>query len=122
MQLYGPTIAFDDTILNPTVSNLEAGIYKFKLSLTSSSLASTGEVLVIVQEGANSLPTVSISSPEDGAVFVNGDDVLIRALASDIDGEITAVKFYNGTTLIGEKTSSPVVSLVILPLVTIYYR
>ena len=38
---------------------------------------------------------------------MNGDDVLIRALASDIDGEITAVKFYNGTTLIGEKTSSP---------------
>ena len=34
---------------------------------------------------------------------MNGDDVLIRALASDIDGEITAVKFYNGTTLIGEK-------------------
>ena len=108
-QLYGPTtVGFDDiTIINPTVSNLEAGIYKFKLSLVSSNQASTNEVLVIVQEGANSLPTVSISSPEDGAVFVNGDNVLIRALASDIDGEITSVKFYNGNTLIGEKTSSP---------------
>ena len=104
-QLYGPTtVGFDDiTIINPTVSNLEAGIYKFKLSLVSSNQASTNEVLVIVQEGANSLPTVSISSPEDGAVFVNGDNVLIRALASDIDGEITSVKFYNGNTLIEKK-------------------
>jgi hypothetical protein len=56
---------------------------------------------------ANNPPTVSITSPSDGATYIEGDNVTIDATASDSDGSVTKVEFYEDGNLLGEDTSSP---------------
>jgi phosphatidylinositol-3-phosphatase len=56
---------------------------------------------------ANTPPSVSLTSPPDGAGFIAGSDVLLAAAASDTDGTISKVEFFHGTTLIGADTTSP---------------
>jgi hypothetical protein len=55
----------------------------------------------------NSLPIVSITSPVNNANYVAGASVTIAVNATDSDGSISKVEFYNGTTKLGEDTSSP---------------
>jgi Bacterial Ig domain/Glucodextranase, domain B len=56
---------------------------------------------------ANKVPTVSLTSPSNGATFAAPATVTLSATASDADGTISRVEFYDGTTLIGTRTSSP---------------
>lgn len=55
----------------------------------------------------NASPVVSISSPANNASFVAPASVTIQATASDTDGTITKVEFYNGATKLGEDLTSP---------------
>ena len=55
----------------------------------------------------NNSPTVSIISPLDDADFNAPATVTINATASDIDGAISKVDFYRGSTLLGTDTTSP---------------
>ncbi|MEO8432624.1 MAG: FG-GAP-like repeat-containing protein, partial [Acidobacteriota bacterium] len=55
----------------------------------------------------NSLPSVAITSPADGAIYSPSSNIPINATASDTDGTVTKVEFYNGTTLLGTDTTSP---------------
>jgi len=60
--------------------------------------------LVIV---TNAAPTVSISSPANGAVFTAPASISLTANAADSDGSIAKVEYFNGTMLIGSATTSP---------------
>jgi hypothetical protein len=55
----------------------------------------------------NSAPTVSITSPANHAMVTPWSNVVVNANASDPDGTITQVDFYQGTTLIATDTTSP---------------
>jgi len=55
----------------------------------------------------NILPTVSITSPLNGDLFFAGDNILIEANASDTNGYVTKVEFYQGATKLGEDTNAP---------------
>ena len=55
----------------------------------------------------NQSPVVSISSPVKNASFTSPAIITITATASDPDGTISKVEFFNGTTKLGEKTSAP---------------
>ncbi len=55
----------------------------------------------------NALPSVSITAPANGASFVAPASVTIDATASDSDGTVSSVAFYQGTTLLGTDTTSP---------------
>lgn len=57
--------------------------------------------------GGNSSPTGSITSPSGGATFTEGDNVSISATASDSDGSITQVEFFQNGNSLGVDTSSP---------------
>ena len=57
--------------------------------------------------GANSSPTVSLTSPKSDGQFAVGSSVSLGASASDSDGKIAKVEFYQGNTLLGTDTSSP---------------
>jgi chitinase len=57
--------------------------------------------------GSNATPTVSITSPANNASFNAPASITINATATDSDGTISKVDFYNGTTLLGTDTSSP---------------
>jgi YD repeat-containing protein len=52
-------------------------------------------------------PTVSITSPSNGANFSAPANITINASASDSDGTISKVEFFQGGTKLGESTSSP---------------
>jgi cellulose 1,4-beta-cellobiosidase len=53
------------------------------------------------------LPAVSITSPSDGNIFTEGADITIRANASDGDGNVTKVEFYQDSTKLGEAAVPP---------------
>ena len=57
--------------------------------------------------GSNAAPTASITSPSNGGIFTEGDNITITATASDSDGSVAKVEFYNGTVKLGEDTSAP---------------
>jgi hypothetical protein len=52
-------------------------------------------------------PVVSLTSPANGATFVESDPVILAASASDPDGSVTKVDFYQGTTLLVSDGTSP---------------
>ena len=52
-------------------------------------------------------PTVSLTSPAANAVFANPANITINATASDPDGTIAKVEFFQGTTLLCTDTASP---------------
>src|SRR5258705_2016152 len=56
---------------------------------------------------SNALPTVSITSPANNASFTTGATVTINANATDSDGTIAKVEFFQGTTKLGEDLTSP---------------
>jgi hypothetical protein len=62
-------------------------------------------VLITVQN--NFAPTVTITNPLDFTSFTLPTNVLINATASDLDGSISNVAFYAGSTKLGEVTNSP---------------
>ena len=66
-----------------------------------------GNRVIQFQSSGNDLPVVTIASPEDGQRFTAPASVNISAGASDPDGSITAVEFYNGTAKLGEDVTSP---------------
>ncbi len=108
-QIYGPSvIIFDNNTSElPMISNLEEGIYKIKLTVDDGTYFSSSYVLVIVQTTANSDPTVSITSPENGDSFFQGSEITITAVANDLNGSISLVEFFDGSTKIGEDLTEP---------------
>lgn len=55
----------------------------------------------------NKSPVVNIATPENNEQFTAPASISITATASDPDGSVTKVEFYNGTTKLGEDASSP---------------
>jgi hypothetical protein len=62
---------------------------------------------IIKGTAPNSPPAVSITSPANGASFTAPANITISADATDSDGTITKVDFYQGSTLLGTDTASP---------------
>jgi aryl-phospho-beta-D-glucosidase BglC (GH1 family) len=107
--LNGTTIIGVDSIApyNFVWSNVTAGIYSITASATDNYGASATSSAVILKVNAPAPPTVSITSPANNAGFTTPVTITIAASASDADGSITSVQFYNGSTLLGTDASSP---------------
>ena len=55
----------------------------------------------------NLLPTVSLATPSTGSAYLAPANINLSAVASDLDGSITKVDFYQGTTLLYSDLSAP---------------
>ena len=88
-------------------SSVNAGTYSITAKATDNAGATTTSGAVSITVTANTAPTVSITSPANNADFVLGSNIAIAANATDANGTVARVEFYNGTTKIGEDTSSP---------------
>ena len=109
-QNYGPTAAqFSDVNSDkPTLSGLAEGVYSFTLTVTNTELRSDqDEVRVVVSSTANVFPIISIVSPADNSTSTEGKTVVITASASDFNGSVQQVDFYQDNVLIGADQSSP---------------
>jgi hypothetical protein len=108
-QVYGPSIIVfsDSTSVSPGISNLESGIYQVRLTVSDGTYTSTSEVLVIVTSLANLDPFVSITSPANNFSVYELKTIVVSANATDLDGTISLVEFYDGINKIGEVFSLP---------------
>jgi hypothetical protein len=72
------------------------------------STGATNDYFTILKSApSNSPPTVTLTSPAEGATFQAPAAITIAAEAADSDGTVSQVSFYAGTTLIGTDSSSP---------------
>jgi uncharacterized repeat protein (TIGR02059 family) len=95
-----------------TWNSVDVGTYALTATATDNLNGSTTSAVisVVVNTGAppaNIPPVVSISSPLNNAVYTAPAVITITANATDSDGTISKVEFYNGAIKLGEKTSSP---------------
>lgn len=56
---------------------------------------------------ANQPPVITITSPTKSLTFISPATINIEAVASDPDGTIVKVEYYNGSTKLGERTTAP---------------
>jgi len=83
-------------------------MYSFKLIVANSDLRVAYDVVqVMVTSTLNVPPTVSLTAPADNSTFTQGKPVTVSATASDFDGAVTEVDFYQGSTLIASATTTP---------------
>ncbi|MGB5718017.1 MAG: family 16 glycosylhydrolase, partial [Gammaproteobacteria bacterium] len=109
-------------VINIPMSDITSEVDLFEVSQLFQILGTTGPITgieiddvaftgggdpLIEPGGGNIFPVVSISSPTGGTFFNPGDNVLIEADASDADGTITKVEFFEGANLLGEDLTSP---------------
>ena len=55
----------------------------------------------------NQAPTANITSPNSGQSFIVGQSISINASATDSDGQVEKVEFYNGSIKLGEDATVP---------------
>ncbi len=83
------------------------GTYALTAKAYDSLGGSTTSATVNVQVKANVAPTVSLTAPANNATFVAPATINLAASASDSDGTVSKVEFYNGAALLGTDTTSP---------------
>jgi hypothetical protein len=86
-------------------NNLAAGTY----ALTARAIDNNGGTTLsdTVKVIVNTLPSIALSSPANNAVFTEGENITLNANASDTDGTVTRVEFYQGRNLLGQSNTAP---------------
>jgi hypothetical protein len=94
-----------------TWANVTAGMYNITAKATDNQGASTTSAVVKIvvnnQVIPNQFPTCMITQPLANQIFTAPANVVINANANDLDGTITKVDFYNGSTLLGADNIAP---------------
>jgi len=105
----GSTLLGSDTTSPYSVpwGNVAAGTYVLTAKATDNLGLSSISPGVTVTVTVNQAPTVSLTSPASGTTFTATASVALTASATDVDGTIQKVEFYNGSTLLGSSTISP---------------
>ena len=90
-------------------ASVAAGSYTLRAVAVDNAGASTtsATVTVSVSAPANIAPAVSLTAPAPGSSVTGPANITVSATASDSDGSVARVDFYQGTALIGSDTSSP---------------
>src|SRR5258706_7300962 len=89
-------------------ASVPAGSYSLTAKATDNlGAVATSTAIAIVVSNANVAPTASITSPANNASFATGSTVTINASATDSDGTIAKVEFFQGATKLGESLTSP---------------
>ncbi len=85
----------------------EDGFIADKILLTTNSAYAPTGTGPVESPRVNAPPSASITSPANGAAFTAPASITIAATASDADGSVTKVEFFQGATKLGEDTTSP---------------
>ncbi|WP_146052790.1 Ig-like domain-containing protein [Aquimarina sp. I32.4] len=90
-------------------ANAPVGSYNLTAVATdnANTTATSAVVSVTVTTGGPTPPIVSITSPINNQSITQGQTISIKASASDFDGSVSKVEFFQGNTKLGEDTTSP---------------
>src|SRR5204863_174264 len=88
-------------------SNVVLGSYQLSAVATDNEQAVTVSVPVAIAVVSNQPPSVSLLSPAEGQVFFRPAPVVLQAGASDSDGFISRVEYFEGNNKLGEATNAP---------------
>ena len=84
--------------------NAQAGVYSIvAVAIDDFGARATSAPVNITLNGR---PAVSLTSPTNGSPFIAPATVLLDAIASDPDGSVSTVEFYQGATLIAASTGN----------------
>ncbi len=106
----GSTLLFSDATApySYSWSGAAAGTYVLTAKATDDlGAVTTSTSVTVVVTATNKYPVVSLTSPTNNAGFISPATITLTASASDPDGSITKVNFYNGTTLLYSDASAP---------------
>jgi len=103
----GATLAASATAApySATLANLAPGTHVLTARATDNLGVSTTSAAVTVRVDAP--PGVNITAPANNAIFTAPANITIAATATDTDGTVTKVDFFDGATLIGTATAAP---------------
>lgn len=91
-------------------SNVSSGTYNLTVIATDD-LGATGTSEVVnievLEAGGNEAPVVSVTSPQNNASFTALANITLNASASDPDGSVAEVEFFNGNNSLGVDQTSP---------------
>ena len=95
-----------------TWNNVVSGNYSLSVVATDNMNAKTTSSAVPITVSStsgkrNKHPYVKISSPTKGNTYANLTSITINALASDSDGVVSKVEFFNGSARLVELTTAP---------------
>jgi hypothetical protein len=92
-----------------TWSNVTAGSYTLTARATDNqgNTASSTPVNITVTSSGNSPPSVVVVAPTNNATFLAPANISIQATASDSDGTVALVEFFNGSNKLGQDSASP---------------
>ena len=100
---------WDSGVHNPpfsySVTFTNAGTFPYNCSVHVITHNMRGSVTV--QGAGNVPPTATVTNPPDGAVLSAPATITLAATASDSDGNVVNVQFFQGTTPLATVTSSP---------------
>ena len=90
-----------------TFTNVAAGNYPYYCTPHVFAPNYMTGLVVVAQSAINLAPSVSITSPTNNTVFVAPATFTIQGAASDSDGSVAQVEFFNGTASLGVDSTSP---------------
>jgi len=88
-------------------NNPVVGVHNLTALATDNRRNVATSAVVTITVATNTAPTVAIANPAAGAVFTEYDALTVVANASDSDGTINRVLFYQNTDLLGSDTTAP---------------
>jgi hypothetical protein len=86
--------------IHPPLDDLAGRLMGIDIGLDAFNLASE-------MFNGNVPPTVNLAAPLNGNSYNWRDNIELTATASDADGSVTRVEFYQGSTLLGEDNTAP---------------
>ncbi len=92
------------TAIAPANANIAPPGYYMLFILDANGVPSIASMISVQ---GNSAPGVTLTQPTDGATFTAPASVNLAATASDPDGTVTKVEFFNGAAKLGEDTTAP---------------
>lgn len=113
VQFYNGTALLGEDLTSPysyTISNIQSGSYSLTAkAITGSSTLTSSAVAVTASPAtpANKAPQVTLTAPAANAAYTAPAAITLSAAASDPDGSISKVVFYNGSNVLATVTSQP---------------
>lgn len=111
----GTLMETDTTTPYSMTTTLAVGNYSLTARATDNlGVTTTAAPIAITVASPNQPPSVTLTTPAEGATFLSGENITISATATD-DGSVAKVEFFTNGTLVGTDATAPYSLTLTLP-------